>query len=390
MEWWLLALALGTVYLTARGIVPGLRQGQDFAPVYCASRLWLHGLNPYDDASLKAEGERNGITAPIGLPNLPSLYPPLALVGIAPMTFLSFPAARATVLVLNLMMLAGCWWMLVRRFHWEPRGDARSLALAVVILCLAGVHTCLKDGQFTPVVLLGILAALDRTSGKGRRSLGWAIALFKYSVPLPYMAAAGLRGRRESVVAVMMAIALFLAAVAIVAVSVGFVPLLRSYSALLDAAFAAGAWDDPTRIGGGTASMLWLEALLYRFLAFAPSTVPAFNTVAIGTMAFVVALLTLRCRDEGRLLLLISTFVLLSSYHRVYDSVLLLPGIAWLIDRAARRVDSENVLLAALLLPFFIPAPAILESALSATLKSHWSFTLWRSRMKRGACWAFS
>jgi hypothetical protein len=35
MKWWLLAIALGTGYLTTRGIVPGLRQGQDFAPVYC-------------------------------------------------------------------------------------------------------------------------------------------------------------------------------------------------------------------------------------------------------------------------------------------------------------------------------------------------------------------
>src|SRR5262249_7533932 len=138
-NWWLLALALGTVYLTARGIVPGLRQGQDFAPVYCASRLWMRGLDPYDDSMLKAEGAGSGITTPIGLPNFPAVYPPLALIGTAPVALLPYPVARATVLVLNVLALAGCWWLLARRFCW-PTKDARSLALGMVILSLAGVH----------------------------------------------------------------------------------------------------------------------------------------------------------------------------------------------------------------------------------------------------------
>jgi hypothetical protein len=371
LNWWLLALALGTVYLTARGIVPGLRQGQDFAPVYCASRLWMRGLDPYDDSMLKAEGARNGITTPIGLPNFPAVYPPLGLIGTAPVALLPYPVARATVLVLNLLALAGCWWLLARRFCWSTQ-DGRSLALGLVILSLAGVHTCLKDGQLTPVVLLGILAALDPAAGKMRSSLGWVVALFKYSIPVPYMALSARRRSWEHLVGLFFAGGLFLAGVALVAAPLGIRALLHSYAASVNALFSAAAWDDPTQIGGGTASMLWLEALLYRILAFAPAAVPALNLIAITMMVFVVALLILRCRDEGRLLLVIAAFVLLSSYHRVYDAVLLLPGIAWLIDRGARRLGRETVLLAALLVPFLLPGPAVLESWLSEALKRHW------------------
>ena len=331
----------------------------------------MRGLDPYDDSMLKAEGAGSGITTPIGLPNFPAVYPPLALIGTAPVALLPYPVARATVLVLNVLALAGCWWLLARRFWW-PTKDARSLALGMVILSLAGVHTCLKDGQLTPVVLLGILAALDPGAGRMRSSLGWIVALFKYSIPVPYMALSARRQTWEHVVALFFAGGLFLAGVAVVAAPLGIRALLHSYTASVNALFTAAAWDDPSQIGGGTASMLWLEALLYRVLAFAPAAVPALNAIAIAMMVFVVALLILRCHDEGRLLLVIAAFVLLSSYHRVYDAVLLLPGIAWLIDRGARRLGLETVFLAALFVPFLLPGPAALESTLSDALKSHW------------------
>src|SRR5262249_14786227 len=77
-------------------------------------------------------------------------------------------------------------------------------------------------------------------------------------------------------------------------------------------------------------------------------------------------------RARTRLLLVIAAFVLLSSYHRVYDAVLLLPAIAWLIDRGAREPDWDDVLLAALLVPFLVAGPAMLQTALPDRLKSHW------------------
>jgi hypothetical protein len=351
--------------------VPGFRQGQDFAPIYCASRLWIHGLDPYDDALLKAEGAKTGITTPIGLPNFPAVYPPLTLIATAPIALLPFPVARGTVLVLNLLALGGCWWELVRRFGWRL-GEARSRALGVVVLSLAGVHTCIKDGQLTPIVLVGILVALDPRAGTLHAALGWIVALLKYSIPPPYMAFSILRRPRGSVIALLVAGSIFAAAVALVAAPLGFRGLVRDYTASVAALFAAGARDDPTRIGEGTASMLWLKALLYRVLSFAPAIVPALNALVITGMACVLALLILRCRDEGRVLLVIGTFVLLTSYHRVYDAVLLLPGIAWLIDRHAGHSDWENRLLAALLVLFLVPGPAVLQSVLPDQLKSHW------------------
>jgi len=42
----------------------------------------MRGLNPYDDAVLKAEGARDEITTHIGLPNFPAVYPPIALIGL--------------------------------------------------------------------------------------------------------------------------------------------------------------------------------------------------------------------------------------------------------------------------------------------------------------------
>src|SRR5262245_55157154 len=369
-RWWRLVFLAATVYLVARGIGPGLRQGQDFAPVYCASRLWIQGLDPYDDTALKAEAARAGITTPIGLPNFAAVYPPLTLVATAPIALLRFPIARLALLVLNLLALGGCWWLLTRRLAWPLQGT-RSLALAAVILGLAGVHTCLKDGQLTPIVLLGILLALGSGSSKSCASLAWTAALMKYSISVPYMGLSLRRGR-ENLVALFVAGGVFVGAVAVVAVPVGLGTLLHDYVASVASLFAAGVRDDPMRIGEGTASMVWLKALLYRVFSFAPAAVPAINAVAVAAMAGVLVLSILRCRDEGRLLLLLGAFVLLTSYHRVYDSVLLLPGIAWLIDRWVRQPDRERVLLAALLLPFLVPGPGALQTALSDQLKSHW------------------
>jgi len=370
-RWWLLAFLAATLYLTVRGIVPGLRQGQDFAPVYCASRLWMQGLDPYDDAQLKAEGARAGITTRIGLPDFAAVYPPLTLVVTSPIALLPFPFARLALLVLNLLALAGCWWMLARRFGW-PLDCPRSFVLGVVILSLAAVHTCLKDGQLTPIVLLGILVALDPASGWTSASVGWVVALLKYSIPPPFMALSARRSGRNGVISPLVAVGVFFAAVGLMAASVGLTSLLGGYMALVDALFAKGAWDDPTRIGDGTASMVWLKALLYRVFSFAPTAVPALNGIVIVAMGCVLVLLLLRCRDEGRLLLVIAAFVLLTSYHRVYDAVVLVPGIAWLIDRGARAPDREGMLLSALLLPFLIPGPGALQSVLSEPLKNHW------------------
>jgi hypothetical protein len=71
--------------------------------------------------------------------------------------------------------------------------------------------------------------------------------------------------------------------------------------------------------------------------------------------------------------LVIAAFVLLASYHRVYDSVLLLPGVAWLIDRHWRRSERGYLLLTFLLLPFLVPGPAILQTLLPDTLRHRWA-----------------
>ena len=188
--------------------------------------------------------------------------------------------ARATVLILNLLALAGCWWLLVRRFHWRT-GDGRSLALAVVVLSLASVHTCLKDGQLTPMVLLGILVALYPAAGAVRPSLGWSVALFKYSVPLPYMVFGIRRHSLKHVVTMFFASGIFLAGIALLAAPVGVSALLHSYTGSVNALFYVAAWDGPSQIGRGTASMLWLEALRYRVLAFAPAAVPALCSAVV-------------------------------------------------------------------------------------------------------------
>jgi hypothetical protein len=276
------------------------------------------------------------------------------------------------VLVLNLLALVGCWWTLVRRFSWSA-ADVRSLALGAIIVSLAAVHTCLKDGQLTPMVLLGILIGLDPKSGTVRASLGWAVALFKFTIPGPYMALAALRGRKKQVVAVLVAGGIFVAGVAIVGARPGLGTLAHSYGASLHALFALGARDYPATIGEGSASMVWLQALLYRVLSFAPGAVPTLNVVLTAAMVCVLGLVILRCSDDGRTLLIIAAFVLLTSYHRVYDAVLLLPGIAWLIDRGSQRLDSEYLLLMALLLPFLVPGPAVLQATLPDPLKSQWA-----------------
>src|SRR5262249_46413421 len=179
--------------------------------------------------------------------------------------------------------------------------------------------------------------------------------------------------RRGDAVPVLLAGGIFVAAAAIVASPVGLDTLIRSYGSSVGDLFAPGARDDPATIGEGSATMLWMPALLYRVFSFAPGAVPAINLAVIAAMICVVVLVILRCREDGRVLLVVSAFALLTSYHRVYDSVLLLPGIAWLIDRGRHGYEREHLLLASLLLPFLLPGPAILQVLLPEGVRNTWA-----------------
>ena len=172
---------------------------------------------------------------------------------------------------------------------------------------------------------------------------------------------------------VLLAGGIFVAAVAIVAAPLGLGTLIDSYRSSVGALFAPGTRDDPATIGEGSATMLWVQALLYRVFSFAPNAVPTVSMAVTAAMACVLGVVLLRCREDGRVLLVIAAFVLLASYHRVYDSVLLLPGVAWLIDRHWRRSERGYLLLTFLLLPFLVPGPAILQTLLPDTLRHRWA-----------------
>jgi hypothetical protein len=145
----------------------------DFLAFYAAGKLVLDG-NPgglYEGSAISAI-QRVIIPAPVGANGyMPFINPPFAAVAFAPLAALPAQAARAAWALLSLLMLvaAGAWIT-------RPLPPLRR-AVGVLLLALSfPAYHSLAEGQWSAVMLLGGLAALQAARQGSWRLAGLALA----------------------------------------------------------------------------------------------------------------------------------------------------------------------------------------------------------------------
>jgi hypothetical protein len=146
---WLLLLLLASVEFIARGPWRAISESGDFVGSYLSARAWLRGDNPYDhklldqlwiEADDAPESRLNKF-------NKPSVYPPTALILIAPLALPDWRTAASFLMAINCLLafLSLAALISVAGLDWrKPRG-ALFLVLGV---SFAPLHTGIALGNF--------------------------------------------------------------------------------------------------------------------------------------------------------------------------------------------------------------------------------------------------
>ncbi len=150
----LVLIAAALTLLAVRITASTAGTGTDFVEYWSASRLLLHGSNPYDPGQMLAAQRALGLSR-----NQPLLMlnPPWSLPFIVPLGAFSYADSQSIWLAFNLMSLALAI-QLCRRIFVGPalgRGPAWILGLTFM-----PALTCLAIGQISALVLLGLLGFL--------------------------------------------------------------------------------------------------------------------------------------------------------------------------------------------------------------------------------------
>lgn len=180
-DWWKITIfAVCVLFFLDRGPYRAVRYSTtgDFSTVYAAGRCWLHGSNPYDRASLKAELIAAG--APSGIQHdqdiNPSVYLPAAMPWMVPFAMLPWKIANALWCLLLVVAFALSVRVLLRhsgltRSHqwlawaaillfsptyvgiYDGNPGVLAISLTTLSICLAVAESCLASGLLLGVVL---------------------------------------------------------------------------------------------------------------------------------------------------------------------------------------------------------------------------------------------
>ena len=126
----------------------------DFLEYWAAARLLLARQNPYSQTAMYAEEKRAGLNSekPLMMWN-----PPWVMPFVAPFGALHLHTARGLLFLLAFVVVFGCAdWL------WRFYGGASNRAWVIWLLTFsfAPVIVSLSSGQFSPLVLLGVVAFL--------------------------------------------------------------------------------------------------------------------------------------------------------------------------------------------------------------------------------------
>ena len=342
-----------------RGPLRTLTSADDFAPPYAATRAFLAGDNPYEEAALVHELKESGRErGPDGQPSYnPSLYPPPTFVALVPFAPMRWPLARVAFLVVTLALFAWHIPALLGLAGLQRTSDT-ALWLVAGTLALAPYHTGIALGQLAiPCVALLVIALHRMRAGDGPAAgVLLAIAtLLKPQIAAPFILLAALRGGRRTAITAS-GLCIIAAAGSLAWLALHDVPWLASWRDVTASIQVAGGPADPA--GPLSAQMVDLRPLL---ALTGLSATTAAGIVITGLLA-VGLWWSGRRLDAGHDLLLMSGVAVLTlfvTYHRFYDAALLSLPLAWALSANAPRALRAGVIFCVAV--FFVPGAWTLQ-----------------------------
>ena len=296
---WVGVLVLGVLAIVALGygVRTALRDSADLDRRATEVRLFRARLDPYDVLDMT--------------------YPPTAL----PIFAATVPTGSTTVrrvmwIVLNLAATAVIGWVVVRTWGRAWPLPVR-LAFVLIVAACKPTRAGMALGQFHLIPMALILAA-EAVAAKraGLSGVFAGLSLAKPTMSVPYLFVMAARGRWR---ALGVAIGLQVALLAGVSgwLMIDPATLIREWVRNARSQLAYGTIDVPSLLGRAVPSL-------------AGSTPIATITILAASIALITFL-----RDRSALgLTSLATFAAaVMTYHRHYDLVLLLPTLAYLIDR---------------------------------------------------------
>ncbi len=376
----LLVLAAG--WFTARGPARAIGDGYDWRMVYAGARTWGQGGNPYsrEDAlgQLRAAGASEGTDA------LNLLYPPTGYALVGPLGFLSYRLSLWTWLSINLLATVGLLASVIQLNGLAWRSTAACLAAALVLL-MAPLHTGLAKGQTGLVtVVLGlaglVLAAKERAI-IGGVLIAIATAL-KPQLGAAFIAPALLGLNLRHLVAAGVAFA-GIAAIGIVPLQINAPTWWSDLQVNLHAFMTAGP-GNPSPENPHSYQLINLHHPLHELVS--DGRIVSIVVWSLGAAA-VVCSSVLFVRQKQRhpcstCLLVTSVWaavLLMCTYHRAYDAIVLALPLGWAVANVQQRVlRLPAIVLLLLIALFFWPGPAVLRVAeIRVWLPQQFTATVW-------------
>jgi len=325
-----LAVALvcfALVVFSIRGPMRGLKDSGDFAPVYAASRCWLARTSPYQQAAVDQQ-YMAGHGDPRVSPNpqyRASVYAPSVFPLVSTISWLGWERAKRLWLILGVVSFAVS---LACVAGFALASSSELLALLALFLLFSPVQTGISKGQPSVICISWLLCALylqrtPREEGLAGLLLGFSCCI-KPNLVLPFVVYHCWR-RRWRVAGVGAAVVLAVSGLALWRLAV-FCPGWRGeWLNNLKASSAPGGSMDPTIASPFSHLLVNLQTVPGLFTADSAIC----NIVVYGLVGGLTAcvVVTVKSPAENWLLLaLLSTLVLLGSYHRYYDFQLLMLG----------------------------------------------------------------
>jgi Glycosyltransferase family 87 len=370
LVWGLLLAALAEFWVRGPLRLVQATAWNDFLSPYIQAKAWVQGKDPYSPQTLvslwPADNRR-----PLWVDNdivrgtlekargIPSPYPLTTLVLLSAFAVLSWTTAIRLWMLLILAALVGSAWALISICDKRPR-EPRSLLFLAAILALAPLHTGLATANIAILaVCLGVFAFWSDGAGH----TNWAGILLAAATCLKPTVAIGLLiyylvRRRWKLIALSCGLVAFVEFIGILRSVLGGIPWLTSYLANTHKVFASGSLDDFTQANPIRFNLVNGQVFFFDLLGNR-SAANLLCWLLCSALAAWWILLSYR-RHDFQLLKIsaISVLSLIPIYHRSYDATLLVWPLAWCLLLLHNQKRQLVTLL--LIIPFFLPGPALL------------------------------
>jgi hypothetical protein len=364
-----------------RGIVPAFEGSKnDFSEVYVGAWMWRHGQNFYDAPLAWQVGNQIADTRV----NIVLIYPPTALVLVAPFTFLPWIWANVLWMILGLAAIVATIALLIRMARLTLWDD-QALVLGTFLLAFDPLHQAFHLGNVVlfvvPLCFLGIYLAENESDFYCGLVLGLATA-FKPQVGIWVLGFYLLQLRKRVLLGALVPAAGL--ALAFARYPVPWRTLIASYRSNL------WYWFAPGRLYGFTEGALPFhvnntQVLFYSLMrSVHAANMAAYSLFLCGLILWVAVVFKVRFQVYAPLALAsLLALSFLALYHSVSDVTVLTLALCWVLQERKWPMDSVKLGICIAFALLMLPGHSVLmrlSPHINAGIMDSWWWRLFVAR----------